>query len=694
MANQFSNVTAAASVGQWRQFSGAMQQLQDSKGAITQVVAPKFDPEKFNLAGSLLDVMGDTEKTYDNIKKVADRNAQEWANGKSFQEVAAEMKENRVPFQYDPFAMASLATIQGRNAFNIGMLEFEERLKTAEFVDKSPEEIDQIFIENQRGVLKDLGEAHGELGNSGAFMNGFWSDANKTREYVWKTSETVKNDYHKQQGLIAAESQLNELLDGSVDDLYQGITLINQSGMIGRTPEDQAKFAKSVMESLATHPDGASKVDQLADRNIPGLDGVTYRSLFGDTTIDTIKVKAENLRTINQFEQFRALNDQVNTLVADNDIPGLRALQQSLADQAGGQITKGVELVEQGLDAIARNMARDAKKVTALTKEQIRQGTASTYVTARLTGMVDPDKSPAGSTLYGDDGESIGTIAHEDIQEMYRQHFMSGNLTPDHVDNMLADEDGRKMFKKLFGDIEGNVKGDVQSVVNGVLTAADVKEPEGFRQVMTYIERDPRKVSAMLGYDQADTIGLLGYLIQGTPYNQYIASRAQYEKKPVREKWDMELPINTADYSVDNNDYETMFVRRLALTYLATGKDPSTAIKEARDDLKTTHQKFTYQSPHEDKGFIWDSKRKPSEAYIPSSFYAQFSGFTPDEVNDKLSATIVDLEKKYNDKDLYFTYDPLSRGVRIYNPLNMEESVLFNKDSIVPFKVRQSVTKG
>lgn len=696
MAEKFSTVTAAGPVGAWRQFSGAMQQLQESKGAITQVVAPKFDPEKFNLAGSLLDVIGGAEDTYKNIKQVADKNAEEWAKGKSFSEVAADMKENRVPFQYDPFAMASLATIQGRNAFEVGVLEFEERLKSSEFVDKSPEEIDQIFIDTQRNVLKDIGEAHGKMGDSGAFHNGFWSDANKTREYVWKTSETVKNDYHKQQGLIAAESQINDLLDGDVDSLYEGLTLISQSGMIGRTPEDQMKMAKSVVESLSKHRYGADKIQLLADKDIPGLTpGTTYRSLFGDATIDAAIVQAENVRMVSDFDSWRVFNDELNTMVSEGDIVGLRAMQQMYADRADGMTTKYVEAVQSGLDTVARNQAKGAAKSTALAKEQVRQLEANNHVMDVLSGRKSGTDSPAGQTLYDPNtGDSLGTISHEEMQMHYNKMFMSGNLTPDNVDNMLTDPDGQKMFKNLFGDIEGKVKGDVQSVIDGVMTPADTQEPEGFRQIMSYVERDPKRVSGIVGYDQADTIGLLGYLMSGIPYQQYVASRAQFEKKDIKYKWEAELPINTGDYSVDNNDYETMYVRRLALALTASGVDPNQAIKDARTGLKDTHQLFTYQSPHKDKGTLWDSSRDEVEAYIPTKFYHQFLGFTPEEVNTRLTDFISKIEKDYNEKDLYFSYDPLSNAVRVYDPRTMNTSYTFDSNSITPYKTRQPVAKS
>jgi hypothetical protein len=690
-------ITAAGSVGQWRQFSGAMQQLQESNGAMTQVVAPKFEPEEFNLAGSLLDVMGDANESYNNIKKVADKNVEEWANGKSFQEVAQEMKENKVPFQYDPFAMASLATIQGRNAFQIGMLEFEERLKSSEFVDKSPEEIDQIFIERQREVLSELGEAHGSIGNSGAFMNGFWSDANKTREYIWKSSEAVKNDYHKQQGLIAAESQINELMDSSVDDLYNGITMISQSGMIGRTPEDQMKLAKSVIESLSKHPTGADKIQLLADKNVPGLqDGVTFRSLFGDETIRASIISAENTRLVANFDEYRAFTDDVNTKVAEGDYIGLLAMQQTYADRAGGNVTKQVEYIDNAIDTYKRLQANNAGKTTALMKERVRQNHNAMYISGVLTGMLDPTKdSIAGTTLYDPNtGESLGSVSHEEVQEAYRTHFLSGNLSPDMIDNMLSDKDGQKMFKDFFGGIEGQVRGDVQSVVNGVQSPADLKEPDGFRQAMSYVQNDPKRVSAILGYDQTDTVSLLGYLMSGIPYQQYVAASAQFAKKPVKDRWDMELPINSGDYTVDNNGYETMFVRRLALSYLAAGKDASTAIEEARADMKKVHQRFVYQSPHKDKGWLWDSDRDPVEAYIPTSFYRQFPGFTPDEVNEHLTEFISKIEGEKGGMDLYFSYDPLSNVVRVFDPLTMDESYEFSKDSIVQFKTRQTITKA
>lgn len=689
-------ITAAGAVGQWRQFSGAMQQLQESKGAMTQVVAPKFEPEEFNLAGSLLDVMGDANESYNNIKKVADKNAEEWANGKSFQEVAQEMKENKVPFQYDPFAMASLATIQGRNAFQIGMLEFEERLKSSEFVDKSPEEIDQIFIERQREVLSELGEAHGSIGNSGAFMNGFWSDANKTREYIWKSSEAVKNDYHKQQGLIAAESQLNELIDGSVDDLHNGMTMISQSGMIGRTPEDQMKLAKSAIEALSKHPDGADKIQLLADKNVPGLqDGVTFRSLFGDETIRASIINAENTRLVADFDEYRAFTDDVNTKVAQGDYIGLLAMQQTYADRAGGNVTKQVEYIDNAIDTYRKLQAKNAGKTTALMKERVRQSHNAMYISGVLTGMLDPTKdSIAGTTLYDPNtGESLGSISHEEVQEAYRTHFLSGNLSPEMIDNMLSDKDGQKMFKDFFGGIEGQVRGDVQSVINGVQSPADLKEPDGFRQAMSYVQNDPKRVSAILGYDQTDTVGLLGYLMSGISYQQYVAASAQFAKKPVKDRWDMELPINSGDYTVDNNGYETMFVRRLALSYLAAGKDASTAIEEARADMKKVHQRFVYQSPHKDKGW-WDSDRDPVEAYIPTSFYRQFPGFTPDEVNGHLTEFISKIEGEKGGTDLYFSYDPLSNVVRVFDPLTMDESYEFAKDSIVQFKTRQKITKA
>jgi len=682
---KFSNTTAGAAVGQWRQFSGAMQQLQESKGAMTQVVAPKFEPERFNLAGSLLDVMEGANDAYDNIKKVADKNAQEWANGKSFQEVANEMKENKVPFQYDPFAMASLATIQGRNAFNIGMMEFNDRLKTDEFIDMSPEEIDQVFIDHQRKVATDLGEAHGSLGSSGAFLNGFWVDANKTREYVWKTSETVKDDFRKQQGQIAAESQINELLDGSVDDLHNGLTMLMQSGVAGRMPEDAMKVAKSTIEAIANHPDGFLKIDQLADKNVPGLSGgITYRMLFGDETINATKVKSNNIRMIQDFTNNKQLDEQISSLVLNNDIGGLRALQQTLADQAGGQVTKATEKVQSAIDAYNKKLTKDVGKATALMKDQIRIGTLASYTTSLLAGLADPTTSPAGNQLFAADGTSLGTPSHEHLQEILRQHFMSGQLSPDMVDRMLTDKDGQKMFKSLFGEIAGQVKSDIEAVASGFKTPDSIREPDGLKQVLSYINNDPRKVSGIVDYEQADALDIIGFMASGGTFGEYVNASAMFKKKSVRERFDLELPIKTRTAEEDNSAYETLFIRRLALVKLASGKDSATAIKEAKHDFKATHQQFTYQSPHKDKGLIWDSSRDEVETYIPTSFYQQFPPeMSIDDVNKSLTDFIASIEAKFEEKDLYFEYDPLSKGVRVYEPGIINGSYLFTKDSIV-----------
>jgi hypothetical protein len=257
---------------------------------------------------------------------------------------------------------------------------------------------------------------------------------------------------------------------------------------------------------------------------------------------------------------------------------------------------------------------------------------------------------------------------------------------------MLYDPDGQKMFKDLFGHISGSIKSDIKAVASGHKTPDTIKEPDGFKQIMSYIQRDPKKISGIIDYDQAESLDMLSWLSSGYTIQEYVIASAAFEKKDTKYKLEQSLPIRARDAVDDNSMYETMFVRRLALAKIATGKDPSTAIQEAKEDFKNTQYAFTYQSPHEDEGIFWDSSRDEVKTYIPHKFYQQFPHHTPGQIDDELTKFIASAEKDSGEADLYFEYDPVINGVRVYKP-GFTDSFVFTKDSIIPSKVRYKVNK-
>ena len=531
--NSDGNTSIANQWGQWRYFNSSFTKLGELKATTPSIKPQKTIEEANDWVGAVGASFKALKGVYDARKELADTVADEYLQKHSLEEYQQQMKMGNVPFQDDPLAMSSLKQKHGKILFSAIAQDFQDRVDANEFKGMSPEQVDAEFFKFMKEQSAGVSEAFGYADNDYHFNKGLYSDSPEKRVKMMLRQKTVEDAYQKQQDLIANAAELSALCshEGVSADLFVS-TLANQYLTTGahEKPEDLLKKVSSGLEILAANPNAGQSIKDLKDREIPGLEGVTFGNILGEEGYKELVLKNANARYASNAQAKLDFQNSLDVMATNGKAPELLALRNSKFKESGGLLTDEVKDIEKAYDAAVKVQLANAKQnAVALKKQQdelLKTSASRAYVQAVARGEPVVSKDVAGLT-------------NKDIDTAYQYLVDTGSIT---FKDQLAiaknphlpfnDNPARKYFTNQASDALKWLNDSTRAFMTSNTFPKEIKD-----SVNTLIEvykADPSNFSNITGSSAnknlEDARALSVMLSSGRPIEDIIRGKAELQK--------------------------------------------------------------------------------------------------------------------------------------------------------------------
>lgn len=661
----YKNSDGASSIanewGQWRYFNSAMAKLGESK-AVAPTIKPQNTIEEANdWFGAIGASVKALKGVYEARKELADTVADEYLQSHSLEEYQQQMKTGNVPFQDDPLAMSSLKQKHGKILFSAIAQDFQDRVDANEFKGMAPEQVDAEFFrfmkEQSAGVAKSFGYAD----NDYHFNKGLYSDSPEKRIKMMLRQKTVEDAYQKQQDLIANTAELSAVCsnDSISADLFVS-TLANQYLTTGahEKPEELLKKVSSGLEILAANPNAGQTIKDLKDREIPGLDGVTFGQILGDEGFKELVLKNANFRYASDAKVKLDFQNGLDVMSTNGKAQELLALRNAEFEASGGLLTDKVKDIEKAYDAAVKVQHANAKKNAIELKKQqdelLKTSASRAYVQAIARGEPVVSKDVAG-------------ITNKDIDTAYQYLVDTGSIT---FKDQLAiaknphlpfnDNPARKYFTNQANDALNWLNNSTKEFMTSKTFPKEVKD-----SVNTLIEvykADPSNFSNIIGSTSdrnlEDARALALMLDSGRPIEDIIRGKAEIQKlkdegntKEITKIRDKAIKAIQDPVLGDSKDIDyngKAFVTTLTFAFRSMGETTENAVALAQAEYNKSFKNLMGTS-------------------VPSSFFTGWSGITiPEkELLNRIKKEIPDKYLTDVDKNVTLSFDNSSRVLTV-----------------------------
>lgn len=659
--NSDGNTSISNQWGQWRYFNSAFTKLGELKATTPSIRPQKTIEEANDWVGAVGASFKALKGVYDARKELADTVADEYLQKHSLEEYQQQMKMGNVPFQDDPLAMSSLKQKHGKILFSAIAQDFQARVDANEFKGMSPEQVDAEFFKFMKEQSAGVSEAFGYADNDYHFNKGLYSDSPEKRVKMMLRQKTVEDAYQKQQDLIANAAELSALCshEGVSADLFVS-TLANQYLTTGahEKPEDLLKKVSSSLEILAANPNAGQSIKDLKDREIPGLEGVTFGKILGEEGYKELVLKNANARYASNAQAKLDFQNSLDVMATNGKAPELLALRNSKFKESGGLLTDEVKDIEKAYDAAVKVQLANAKQnAVALKKQQdelLKTSASRAYVQAVARGEPVVSKDVAGLT-------------NKDIDTAYQYLVDTGSIT---FKDQLAiaknphlpfnDNPARKYFTNQANDALKWLNDSTKAFMTSKTFPKEIKD-----SVNTLIEvykADPSNFSNITGSSAnknlEDARALSVMLSSGRPIEDIIRGKAELQKlmdegntKELTKIRDSAIKAiqdpmlgNTKD--IDSNG--KAFITTLTFAFRSMGETNSNAVALAEAEYNKSFKNLMGTS-------------------VPASFFTGWSGLTvPDkEIIARIKKEIPSKYLTDIDKNVTLSFDTSSNVLTI-----------------------------
>lgn len=659
--NSDGNTSIANQWGQWRYFNSAFTKLGELKATTPSIKPQKTIEEANDWVGAVGASFKALKGVYDARKELADTVADEYLQKHSLEEYQQQMKMGNVPFQDDPLAMSSLKQKHGKILFSNIAQDFQARVDANEFKGMAPEQVDAEFFKFMKEQSAGVSEAFGYADNDYHFNKGLYSDSPEKRLKMMLRQKTVEDAYQKQQDLIANAAELSALCshEGVSADLFVS-TLANQYLTSGahEKPEDLLKKVSSGLEILAANPNAGQSIKDLKDREIPGLEGVTFGNILGEEGYKELVLKNANARYASNAQAKLDFQNSLDVMATNSKAPELLALRNSKFKESGGLLTDEVKDIEKAYDAAVKVQVANAKKnAVALKKQQdelVKTSASRAYVQAVARGEPVVSKDVAGLT-------------NKDIDTAYQYLVDTGSIT---FKDQLAiaknphlpfnDNPARKYFTNQASDALKWLNDSTRAFMTSNTFPKEIKD-----SVNTLIEvykADPSNFSNIIGSSAdknlEDARALSIMLSSGRPIEDIVRGKAEIQKlkdegntKEITKIRDRAIKAIQDPMLGDTKDIDyngKAFVTTLTFAFRSMGETDRNAVALAEAEYNKSFKNLMGTS-------------------VPASFFTGWSGLTvPDkEIIARIKKEIPSKYLTDIDKNVTLSFDTSSNVLTI-----------------------------
>lgn len=659
--NSDGNSSIANEWGQWGYFNSAMTKLGESKATAPTIKPQKTIEEADDWFGAVGAAFKGIQGVYEARKELAESVADEYLQTHSLEEYKQQMAEGKVPFQDDPLAMSALKQKHGKILFSNIAQDFQARVDANEFKGMAPEQVDAEFFRYLKEQSAGASKAFGYADNDYFFNKGIYSDSPNQRVKMMLRQKTVEDSYQRSQDLISSAAELSAISSSknvSADLLVGKFAEQTLTTGAHEKPDDTLKKVSSTLEILSANPNASQTIRDLKDREIPGLDGVTFGQVLGEEGYKNLVIKNANFRYASDAQAKLDFQNGLNVMANNGKAAELLALRNSKFEESGGLLTDEVEDVEKAYDAAVKVQIANAKKnAIALKKQQdelLKTSASRAFVQAVARGEPVVSKDVAG-------------ITNKDIETAYQFLVDTGAIT---FKDQLAiaknphlpfkDNPARKHFTNQANDALNWLNNSTKEFMTSKTFPKEIKD-----SVNTLIEvykADPSNFSSIIGSSAdknlEDARALALMLDSGRPIEDIIRGKAEIQKlkdegntKEITKIRDKAIKAIQDPMLGDSKDIDyngKAFVTTLTFAFRSMGETAEKAVALAEAEYNKSFKNLMGTS-------------------VPSSFFTGWSGLTvPDK--ELLARIKKEIPSKYLedvDKNVTLSFDNSSNVLTV-----------------------------
>lgn len=385
--NTETNSSAQGAFYQWNYFSQALGKIGTASGATPNITVKDVQPEKET---DWLRAIGDGIRLgnagYEAFQEASYKEADEYFKTHSLEEYSAEMKANKIPFQWNPVAMAHLKYNHGKEVFNVATLDFQARVQAGDFNKMSPEEVQREYYKTVIDARDQLRDTFDYATPEDKYFNlGLFEGSPENRLRIAAEHIKVVSADKIKQNLVSSKTELINIFTDKSIPLEEKLEKYNQIYEIASpnlSAEGQLLFAKTMFESLSGVEGSEEDIKRLSEMEVKGHAGLTYKELLGE---DYILAKMAESRTIainKNAEAERIFNTDIRIKALAGDYAGLKLMHDEESKRSGGVLTEHHKAIQSAMDlALSRQI--QAKK-EAKTKEYTMSAQQQSWTESQL----------------------------------------------------------------------------------------------------------------------------------------------------------------------------------------------------------------------------------------------------------------------------------------------------------------------
>lgn len=659
--NSDGNTSIANQWGQWRYFNSAMTKLGESKATAPTIKPQKTIEEADNWSGAVGAAFKGIQGVYEARKELAESVADEYLQTHSLEEYKQQMTEGKVPFQDDPLAMSALKQKHGKILFSNIAQDFQARVDANEFKGMAPEQVDAEFFKYMKEQSADASKAFGYADNDYFFNKGIYSDSPNQRVKMMLRQKTVEDAYQRSQDLISSAAELSAVSSSeyvSANLLVDKLAEQTLTTGAHEKPDDTLKKVSSTLEILSANPNASQTIRDLKDREIPGLDGVTFGQVLGEEGYKNLVIKNANFRYASDAQAKLDFQNGLNVMANNGKAAELLALRNSKFEESGGLLTDEVKDIEKAYDSAVKVQIANAKKNAIELKKQqdelLKTSASRAFVQAVARGEPVVSKDVVG-------------ITNKDIDTAYQYLVDTGTLT--FKDQLVIaknphlpfnDNPARKYFTNQANDALNWLNNSTKEFMTSKAFPKEIKD-----SVNTLIEvykADPSNFSSIIGSSAdkklEDARALTIMLDSGRPIEDIIRGKAEIQKlkdegntkeiTKIRNKAIKAIQDPMLGDSKDIDYNGKAFVTTLTFAFRSMGETAENAVALAEAEYNKSFKNLMGTS-------------------VPSSFFTGWSGATvPDK--ELIARIKKEIPSKYLedvDKNVTLSFDSSSNVLTV-----------------------------
>lgn len=352
----------------WKYFNSSMDKLGRTKATPINLSTNRLvTPEQQNWLETIgKNLTKGMEAYWNGRTEIGKKKAEKFIAEHGIEEYLRLMKENKVPFQDDPFAMACLSQNNAKIVKNLIDIDFQNEIKKGTFKNLSEAELDTKYHEYLQNGVQEVAGLYGFDTDDYFFKQGLYSNSPETRMQMITLNKEVGNKELSRQYREGSVAQSSDIINNSnlpYEEQIRRLDLIYKTGEPHFTLEDSVSYRDGILELIKGSKNGAELIQAMAKTPMAMFEGKNLTQIYGSEGVDTLSKQAKRIQTESDIKGWARWRDSIDELERKMDIPALTKLyEDELSPNKIAKDSSKVEYLRKALDRAQENLKKEGAK--------------------------------------------------------------------------------------------------------------------------------------------------------------------------------------------------------------------------------------------------------------------------------------------------------------------------------------------